>query len=75
MAQFLQRYTHARTRDCSSSSETLDSYMMGFVAHVTVLSLLLALVGAISDDPDVYYIGVGRADVTGPAAEVEMVIL
>lgn len=46
---------------------------MGFVARVAVLSLLSALVGAVTSDPGTYYIGVGRADVTGPAAEVEMV--
>ena len=46
---------------------------MDSVARVAVLSLLSALVGAITDDPGTYYIGVGRADVTGPAAEVEMV--
>ena len=35
--------------------------------------LLVALVQAIAANSDLYYIGVGRADVTGPAAEVEMV--
>ena len=40
-----------------------------------LVALVLVFVLVVCCDPGVYYVGVGRADVTGPAAEVEMVTL
>ena len=38
-----------------------------------VAMFLVAIFGAVSASSGLYYIGVGRADVTGPAGEVTMV--
>ena len=70
------RYNANNRKPMSVASHYLWSYDQSAIPEIgmkTSLCLIFAFLSLVSADTPPYYVGVGRYDVTGPAAEVNMV--